>query len=143
MLGTMRIQPQRCQTLSWFRCHLIATHVRVYWALDCACCVYCPHTLSVHPCKHGQQQWYVQGWFLLVTMHLALCARLVFAGDNAPRVVCKAGFCWWRCTSRCVLFELFVRRNLEVADNAASRGGPRHCRGGLPALWRHSTEETS
>ena len=48
----------------------------------------------------GKRQWYVQDW--------------VFAGDDAPRVV----------------FELCAWRNLEVADNAASRGDLRYCRGG-------------
>ena len=85
-----------------------SSHVREKCALNVACCesnfyqwsVCCPHTSCPSiPAKHGrrrserarcsQRERYVQGWFLLVTMHFALlvttvvCARLVFAGDDA------------------------------------------------------------
>ena len=91
-----------------------SSRVRVQCTLIFACCtikgiVYLlpTHFLSVHPCKHGrrrggsgrcsQRERYVQGRFLLVTMHLALCTpRDLDVAEAASREQlrhCRRGRC--------------------------------------------------
>ena len=61
---------------------------------------------------------------------IVVCARLVFAGDDALRAVCKVGLLM--VTMHLALCTL---RDLEVAE-AASQEHLRHCRRGRHALWR-------